>query len=933
MHLKKLYILLFFGSSISNVAGQDVLQYKYVCDSLIYYEQYNEAVSACALAMEIAWSEDTDDTLKINTAIQAGNAYYFNESYAEALNAYNIAYTFMDKTIQDTAWLFDILASVHNLAGTVNDNALQAAMAEKGIPMSIQVFGYPNEYLLSFYLTLNSWHSGMSDYNNAQKYLQEALRVHADMGLGEDEWYAELLLTQASDYFDVGKYAACDIASGEAARVFDLLPGKKANACSSYSMQATCRFSNGDYEASMQSALNGIAYFDSLERPDLMENAMTFATLIINIDLKFGTTIAEESGLLDALKTGIKYFDTVQYTSPYNLVNGAIGIGNYYIQKKAWDSVQLYYTTALEINNKYFGTNDILYLYIKSVLSSCALHLGNLETAKELYLEIADYTVQYLNAQFLYVSETEKEYLLNEYTSHHNNFIYFFRKYQEQFPELNSIVADTDIFLRGLLLRNITAFRNNVITYGTASDQLLFEQWLQKRQDAATAFTQNATLAAQLEREAEQLEKQLPDTLKTLIRTNNTASWKDLSGTLNPGEAFVQFMYAENNIETGELVKDYFALLTLPNATNPQYVYLFNDTSLAPILQKQNTETDRNYVQRLYGFPDPDFPDDTLYYQGNKLYTAMWKPLEKYLTNTNKIYYTTAGIYNQIALHAIPVDATSCIYNKYALVHKINLSNAPVTKNKMSSIFLAGGINYESAVSISDAEYFALALTDTSSDRGGTWKALPGTLTEIEKIESFAQENNTETKMLKGSEASEQAIKNADLKKYDVLHIATHGYFFPDTIVTDTTLPGIEFRSSTNPLIRSGIILAGGNNTWINSKPDSLSEDGILTAYEISNLNLLNTQLVVLSACETGLGDIKGTEGVYGLQRAFQMAGAKQLLVSLWKIPDQYTAEFMQVFYTTLFSGQNAENSLHTARLHMQKKTDAYNWAAFVLVQ
>ncbi|MFN3939127.1 MAG: CHAT domain-containing protein, partial [Chitinophagales bacterium] len=410
--------------------------------------------------------------------------------------------------------------------------------------------------------------------------------------------------------------------------------------------------------------------------------------------------------------------------------------------------------------------------------------------------------------------------------------------------------------------------------------------------------------------------------------------WNTLVASLKMHEAAIQFIDVTYANALGTNSTSYFALLTLQWQSHPIVIKLFSDDELYPIIEKRAAEEERTYIQRIYGFPDPDFPDDTLYYQGDKLFKLIWQPLEAYLQNVNTIYYTATGVLNQVALHALPINEKEALFNRYRLVMKTNLTHTHVEDDKkINAILLAGGINYESAATISDAEYFVLAESDSTVDRGGSWKALPGTLTEIEKIESLAHENKTQIKIVKGSDASEQAIKNADLTNYDVLHIATHGYFFPDAIVTDSTLPGMEFRSSASPLIRSGIILAGGNNTWMNGKADSLLEDGILTAYEISNLNLLNTQLVVLSACETGLGDIKGTEGVYGLQRAFQMAGAKQLLVSLWKIPDQYTAEFMQVFYTTLLSGQNAEKSLHTARLHMQKKTDAYNWAAFVLVQ
>lgn len=112
------------------------------------------------------------------------------------------------------------------------------------------------------------------------------------------------------------------------------------------------------------------------------------------------------------------------------------------------------------------------------------------------------------------------------------------------------------------------------------------------------------------------------------------------------------------------------------------------------------------------------------------------------------------------------------------------------------------------------------------------------------------------------------------------MHIATHGFFYPE--------PGKKKQSGTSsassnvfafakdPLLRSGLVLAGGNYAWSGKTPVDGMEDGIATAYEISQLNLSNTQLVVLSACETALGDIKGSEGVFGLQRGFKIAGVKK---------------------------------------------------------
>ncbi|MFM7401633.1 MAG: CHAT domain-containing protein, partial [Bacteroidota bacterium] len=111
-------------------------------------------------------------------------------------------------------------------------------------------------------------------------------------------------------------------------------------------------------------------------------------------------------------------------------------------------------------------------------------------------------------------------------------------------------------------------------------------------------------------------------------------------------------------------------------------------------------------------------------------------------------------------------------------------------------------------------------------------------------------------------------------------------------------------------------------------------EDGILTAYEISHLNLSDTRLAVLSACQTGLGDIKGSEGVFGLQRAFKMAGVDYLLVSLWQVPDQETADFMEAFYAAWTGGNTVHSAFAKAQKQMRiKYKEVYRWGAWVLVE
>jgi CHAT domain-containing protein len=172
-----------------------------------------------------------------------------------------------------------------------------------------------------------------------------------------------------------------------------------------------------------------------------------------------------------------------------------------------------------------------------------------------------------------------------------------------------------------------------------------------------------------------------------------------------------------------------------------------------------------------------------------------------------------------------------------------------------------------------------------------------------------------------------------------LIHIASHGFFYPDEQPGRLKEEGTDapfFMSSANVLQRSGIVFAGANQVTSGKKPVQGIEDGIVTAYDISNVNLQNTKLTVLSACETGLGKIENSEGVFGLQRAIRMAGCKNLLMSLWKVPDEQTTRFMGYFYTQLLQEKKTiYNSFQFAQKQMRElyRGQPYFWAGFVLME
>ena len=234
----------------------------------------------------------------------------------------------------------------------------------------------------------------------------------------------------------------------------------------------------------------------------------------------------------------------------------------------------------------------------------------------------------------------------------------------------------------------------------------------------------------------------------------------------------------------------------------------------------------------------------------------------------------------------------------------------------------------------SKGEQLDLDNEQKQSIRGG-FKYLPNTLVEMRQINSIlkAKENND---TISGAAATESSFKALSGKSIDVLHVATHGFYVPKrrksllSKVTKNAFNSIEDQS----LSRSGLLMAGAQTTLDN--PNTAGEDGILTAKEIARMDLGQVELVTLSACETGLGDVTG-EGVFGLQRGFKKAGVKTILMSLWKVDDEATQILMSQFYKDLIAGKSKVEALREAQQFVRntdnKKFDEPRfWAAFILL-
>ena len=221
---------------------------------------------------------------------------------------------------------------------------------------------------------------------------------------------------------------------------------------------------------------------------------------------------------------------------------------------------------------------------------------------------------------------------------------------------------------------------------------------------------------------------------------------------------------------------------------------------------------------------------------------------------------------------------------------------------------------------------------------------LRGSEVEVTSISSILMNKSVNCNVLKGKEANEESFKDLEQKPNDIIHIATHGFYLPTEKVASNeflkmipvfvsgTDGQIQFSPVKTSMLRSGLVFAGGNMAWKGERVSASIEDGIATSAEIANVNLAGTDLVVLSACETGLGEVND-EGVFGLQRAFKKAGVNTIVMSLWKVSDHITQLMMTHFYTHLLNGNSKYAAFRKAQLEIRKEyPNPYQWAAYIML-
>jgi CHAT domain-containing protein len=214
------------------------------------------------------------------------------------------------------------------------------------------------------------------------------------------------------------------------------------------------------------------------------------------------------------------------------------------------------------------------------------------------------------------------------------------------------------------------------------------------------------------------------------------------------------------------------------------------------------------------------------------------------------------------------------------------------------------------------------------------WVPLPGTRWEAKTIQQLFPQ----AQLFLGADATKQQLLR--LSAPGVLHLATHGFFLDDASAQEASRAvghfgalgdALRMKRTADPLLRSGLVLAGVRSSRAGENPEAQADSALVTALELAGLNLWGTQLVVLSACDTGRGEFKRGQGVYGLRRAFVVAGAETVVMSLWKVNDDTTSELMEAYYRNLLAGQGRSAALNQAmRSLLASRPHPHYWAPFI---
>jgi|GEM_PF-1743689 len=472
-----------------------------------------------------------------------------------------------------------------------------------------------------------------------------------------------------------------------------------------------------------------------------------------------------------------------------------------------------------------------------------------------------------------------------------------------------------------------------------------------------------------LKQEAQSVESRLRRSLQNRRSTQVAAipDAEQIRKRLAPHTALVEFIrssvYDKNDPRSTHFVAEhYFAFVVTATDSNVRMIDLGDGPEIDRLIEElrdMTERTPRGLRQLGESALEASFTE-----LSHELYAKVFRPLLEAIGDSTTVILAPDRAFHMLPFAALVDDAGKYLIEHFQLGYLSTGRDLLRNYNEIGrGTLVFAGPNYDLQIAdrlikaneIRETEMPAFAVATRGEDtavRAMRWNRLAGAEQEALDVQSaIASTAFGPVLVHSGNDALEEIFK--DIHSPRILHVATHGFFIKrreeSEAFTENVIPNenriaaavgfSRLRNSTDPLLRSGIVLAGANDLMSTGEETPRAEDGWVTAAEIAMLDLRGTELVVLSACESGLGDVSTREGVFGLRRSFFHAGAQSLVTSLFKVPDDETRLLMQRFYQELAQGKTKLDALREAQLSVIKRRREANgaahpffWASFILV-
>lgn len=735
-------------------------------------------------------------------------------------------------------------------------------------------------------------------YNEAEKDFESAKKIVKEV-LGEGQQLAIVMNNEAILFAEMGRNDEAITNLQQAIAVLDKSPNKILNTQVGFQSNLALLYQRTNKLTEAETI------YLKLEK-DLGSNSPYYAGVLNNLALLY-VQMNKPEKVEDYLKKAAQVYKTKfgEESPSYAKVIGDQGW--YYRTKERFAEAEPLLQRSMEIREKTLGTDHPDYVRSREELAILYWKNKQWDKAYSHYKIVMDKTIEFINKYFPPMSEAEKTKYWDVTFPRFQRYYNFAIDASTTLPNIVPDVFDYQTATKALLLNATSKVKNSILKSGNPELIKDYLSWLDAKESLARYYQlskeeirdQNINLDS-IEQSANRMEKSLSERSKDFSSgyTTQPVSYKTIRDALTDQEAVVEIIRVRNYAQDFNDESRYAALVLTKGAAAPKLVVLENGNQLETRYSKYY----RNTIQQKT-------VDEFSYAQ-------YWQKIEPALAGKKTIYISPDGVYNQLNLNTMKNAAGAYILNQYDLITIGNSKDLLTLKTRKP---------------ITTKDAMLLGFPDYG---GSAVPPLPGTKVEIDAISKILKASGYQVKQLTQKDATEAALKA--LKAPTILHIATHGYFKKDSEVAENGALGVSMESAQeNPLLRSGLLMSGASNTITGTNNVNLSsnDNGIVTAYEVMNMNLDGTALIVLSACETGLGEVKAGEGVYGLQRAFLVAGANALIMSLWKVDDAATQQLMTNFYTNWVKTGNKQKAFKQAQTQlMAKYKEPYYWGAFVMM-